>query len=91
MLLDLLKILIPAAAVVAGVAVVTAKVINERTLRKKAKEKYEKAFKLLIIEKKRNAVNVGIFDKNQCKLGELEVRSEAEVSDSISVGQVIYC
>lgn len=94
MLSDLLKILLPAAAgvaVVAGLAAVTVKVVNERTLRRKAKEKYENAFKLLIMEKKRNAVKVGIFDKEQCKLGELEVRSDEEVNDSISVNQVIYC
>lgn len=94
MLSDLLKILLPAAvgvAAVAGLAAVTVKVVNERTLRKKAKEKYEKAFKLLIMEKKRNAVKVGIFDEKQYKLGEMEVRSDEEVSDSISVNQVIYC
>lgn len=90
MWLNLLKIIVPAVAAV-GIAAVTVKVVNERTLRKKAKEKYEKAFKLLIMEKKRNAVKVGIFDKAQCELGELTVRADREVSDSIFVGQVICC
>ena len=38
--------------------------ISEETLVENVEEEYPDAFKLLIKEKKKNAVNVGIFDED---------------------------
>ena len=53
-------------------------------------EQYPDAFKLLIKEKKKNAVNVGIFDEDNEHLDDVEITSTKGVSKSLRKGQVIY-
>lgn len=64
--------------------------IDEDSLRNCVSDEYENAFKILIKEKKSQAIDVGIFtDKNEL-LDEGEIRSESGVSSSLYKGQVIY-
>ena len=64
--------------------------ISEETLVEKVEEEYPDAFKLLIKEKKKNAVNVGIFDEDNEHLDDVEITSTKGVSKSLRKGQVIY-
>ena len=64
--------------------------ISEETLVEKVEEEYPDAFKLLIKEKKKNAVNVGIFDEDNEHLDDMEITSSKGVSKSLHKGQTIY-
>ena len=64
--------------------------ISEETLVENVEEEYPDAFKLLIKEKKKNAVNVGIFDEDNEHLDDMEITSSKGVSKSLRKGQVIY-
>lgn len=65
--------------------------IDEFVLQDAVREQYPEAFKLMIKEKKKTAVNVGIFDEYDDTI-EANVLFETEqgVSDSLYVGQEIY-
>ncbi len=65
--------------------------IDEFVLKDAVREEYPEAFKLMIKEKKKTAVNVGIFDECDDTI-EANVLFETEqgVSDSLYVGQEIY-
>ena len=64
--------------------------ICEDTLADNIEEEYPDAFKLLIKEKKKNAVNVGIFDEDNEHLDDMEITSSKGVSKSLHKGQTIY-
>ena len=64
--------------------------ISEETLVENVEEEYPDAFKLRIKEKKKNAVNVGIFDEDNEHLDDMEITSSKGVSKSLRKGQVIY-
>lgn len=64
--------------------------IDDDTLTESIEEEYEDAFKLLIKEKKKNAVKVGIFDEENDLLDDVEIQSNSGVSDSLYKGRVIY-
>ena len=64
--------------------------ISKETLVENVEDEYPDAFKLLIKEKKKNAVNVGIFDKDNEHLDDVEITSSKGVSKSLRKGQVIY-
>ena len=64
--------------------------LSEDKLVEEAEEQYPDAFKLLIKEKKKNAVNVGIFDEDNEHLDDVEITSTKGVSKSLRKGQVIY-
>lgn len=91
MLWDVLKIVGAAIPVVALSYLACKGIIDAGFLKKRIKEECPDSFKILIKEKKKNAVKVGIFDENECGLGDMTVKSEEGVSDSIYEGQVIYC
>ena len=65
--------------------------ISEETLVENVEEEYPDAFKLRIKEKKKNAVNVGIFDEDNEHLDDMEITSSKGVSKSLRKGQVIMC
>ena len=65
--------------------------LSEDKLVEEVEEQYPDAFKLLIKEKKKNAVNVGIFDKDNEHLYDVEITSSKGVSKSLRKGQVIMC
>ena len=64
--------------------------LSEDQLVEEVEEQYPDAFKLLIKEKKKNAVNVGIFDEDNEHLDDVEITSTKGVSKSLRKGQVIY-
>ena len=64
--------------------------LSEDKLVVEVEEQYPDAFKLLIKEKKKNAVNVGIFDEDNEHLDDVEITSTKGVSKSLRKGQVIY-
>lgn len=64
--------------------------LSEDKLVEEVEEQYPDAFKLLIKEKKKNAVNVGIFDEDNEHLDDVEITSTKGVSKSLRKGQVIY-
>ena len=64
--------------------------LSEDKLVEEVEEQYPEAFKLLIKEKKKNAVNVGIFDEDNEHLDDMEITSSKGVSKSLHKGQTIY-
>ena len=64
--------------------------LSEDKLVEEVEEQYPDAFKLLIKEKKKNAVNVGIFDEDNEHLDDVEITSTKGVSKSLRKGQIIY-
>ena len=64
--------------------------LSEDKLVEEVEEQYPDAFKLLIKEKKKNAVNVGIFDEDNEHLDDVEITSTKGVSKSLRKEQVIY-
>ena len=77
----------------AGGAVLSAIVdwfIDEDSLGEAISEEYDDAFKLLIKDKKRNAVKVGIYDEDNDVIDDSEIQSESGISESIYKGLVIY-
>lgn len=90
---SILSILLGAAAGVA-IGYATYKivgVINRRRIEQAAKEKFDRAFKAIIKEKKKNAVKVGIFDSNNTVIAsDYTIESDQGVASDIYVGQTIY-
>ena len=67
------------------------KIIDATTLEDEVKIKYPNALKLLIKEKKKHAVNVGIFGENEdCIEDSVDITSDKGVSDELYVGQEIW-
>ena len=64
--------------------------LSEDKLVEEVEEQYPDAFKLRIKEKKKNAVNVGIFDEDDEHLDDVEITSSKGVSKSLHKGQTIY-
>ena len=64
--------------------------LSEDKLVEEVEEQYPDAFKLLIKEKKKNAVNVGIFDEDDEHLDDVEITSTKGVSKSLRKGKTIY-
>ena len=65
-------------------------ILDEDSIKDEVAKNYEEAFKLLIKQKKKKAVKVGIFDEEDDLIENLEIKSEKGVSSSIHKGQVIY-
>lgn len=65
--------------------------IDKFVLAEVVSEQYPDAFKLMIKKKKKNAVNVGIFDEyDETIEANVQFQTEQGVSDSLYVGQEIY-
>lgn len=64
--------------------------LSSDTLSDAVREKEPDAFKVLIKEKKKNAVNVGIFDKDNEHINDMEITTSKGVSKSLHKGQTIY-
>ena len=64
--------------------------LSEDKLVEEVEKQYPDAFKLLIKEKKKNAVNVGIFDEDDEQLDDVEITSTKGVSKSLRKGKVIF-
>lgn len=64
--------------------------LSSDTLADAVREEEPDAFKVLIKEKKKNAVNVGIFDEDNEHLNDMEITTSKGVSRSLRKGQTIY-
>ncbi len=65
--------------------------LDEGTLSNEVHIRYPDALKLLIEERKKNAVKVGIFGEDEIVIESgVEISSSEGVSDNLHVGQVIY-
>lgn len=64
--------------------------LSEDKLVEEVEKEYPDAFKLRIKEKKKNAVNVGIFDEDDEHLDDVEITSTKGVSKSLRKGKVIF-
>ncbi len=64
--------------------------IDDESLKNCIEEEYDNAFYILIEEKKKSAVKVGIFDYEEDRIEDVELQSESGVSSSLYEGQVIY-
>ena len=74
-----------------GVSVlVSTVVITIDSLKNDVKNEYPDAFKMLIKEKKKDAVKVGIFDKTNSHIEDIEITSNKGVSNNLHQGQTIY-
>ena len=74
-----------------GVSVlVSTVVISMDSLKNDVKNEYPDAFKMLIKEKKKDAVKVGIFDKTNSHIEDIEITSNKGVSNNLHQGQTIY-
>ena len=74
-----------------GVSVlVSTVVISIDSLKNDVKNEYPDAFKMLIKEKKKDAVKVGIFDKTNSHIEDVEITSNKGVSNNLHQGQYIY-
>lgn len=79
------------AAVGAGIGFIIGCFIDDDTLRSEIGLRYDDAFILLIEEKKKKSVCVGIFDEEEDIIADgVEIESEQGVSDDLYVGQIIY-
>lgn len=66
------------------------KVVDAFSVKEEVKKRCPNALKIQILEKKQNAVNVGIFNNATTMSQKVSIQSNQGVSDSIHVGQVIY-
>lgn len=74
-----------------GVSIlVSTVVISIDSLKNDVKNEYPDAFKMLIKEKKKDAVKVGIFDKTNSHIEDIEITSNKGVSNNLHQGQTIY-
>jgi len=64
--------------------------LSPETLGEAVKKEEHDAFKVLIKEKKKNAVNVGIFDEDNEYINDMEITSSKGVSRSLRKGQIYY-
>lgn len=65
--------------------------LDEDSIKNEVQTHYPDALKLLIQEKKKNAVKVGIFEENKEDIAtEIEISSSQGVSNNLYVGQEIY-
>lgn len=65
-------------------------VIDLFTVKQQVKQKVPQAFKMKILEKKKNAIDVGIYGKNNNPLSKVRIESNDGVSEELQAGQEYY-
>lgn len=71
--------------------IVMAAILDEESIKENVVKKFPEAFKILIKQKKKKAVNVGIFNKSDSEIkSDVKIEAQEGVAESIYVGQVIY-
>ena len=65
-------------------------VIDLFTVKEQVKQKVPGAFKMIIQEKRKNSVDVGIFSKNNQPLSKMRIESNDGVSNELRLGQEYY-
>lgn len=72
------------------VGVTVCGIIDAFTIKKEVKTKCPDAFKILILKKKKTAVDVGIFDKNEQPQQRMTIESSEGISEGLYEGQELY-
>lgn len=85
----MISILIIGMAVLLGsvVTIVTTALVNALFLRNEIKNRYKEAAKAIIKSKDVNIVYVDVYNQDNKKIQELEIKSETGIDNSISEGQ----
>lgn len=85
----MISILIIGMAVLLGsvVTIVTTALVNALFLRNEIKNRYKEAAKAIIKSKDVNVVYVDVYNQDNKKIQELEIKSETGIDNSISEGQ----
>lgn len=66
-------------------------IIDVFSIRESVNMKCPQALKVQILEKKKHAVNVGIFGNNNVMIAKEEIVSSEGVAEELYKGQIIYC
>lgn len=75
-----------------GIAWVVNKIIDKRELKKQLEAKRKGAFKALIMEKRNNAVDIGLFTKSQSNIEEkMTIKSDKGIGNDVYKGMVLEC
>lgn len=69
------------------VTIVTTALVNALFLRNEIKNRYKEAAKAIIKSKDVNVVYVDVYNQDNKKIQELEIKSETGIDSSISEGQ----
>ena len=69
------------------VTIVTKALVNALFLRNEIKNRYKEAAKAIIKSKDVNVVYVDVYNQDNKKIQELEIKSETGIDNSISEGQ----
>lgn len=69
------------------VPIVTTALVNALFLRNEIKNRYKEAAKAIIKSKDVNVVYVDVYNQDNKKIQELEIKSETGIDNSISEGQ----
>lgn len=69
------------------VTIVTTALVNVLFLRNEIKNRYKEAAKAIIKSKDVNVVYVDVYNQDNKKIQELEIKSETGIDNSISEGQ----
>ena len=69
------------------VTIVTTALVNALFLRNEIKNRYKEAAKAIIKPKDVNVVYVDVYNQDNKKIQELEIKSETGIDNSISEGQ----
>ena len=85
----MISIFITGMAVLLGsvVTIVTTALVNVLFLRNEIKNRYKEAAKAIIKSKDVNVVYVDVYNQDNKKIQELEIKSETGIDNSISEGQ----
>ena len=85
----MISIFIIGIAVLLGsvVTIVTTALVNALFLRNEIKNRYKEAAKAIIKSKDVNVVYVDVYNQDNKKIQELEIKSETGIDNSISEGQ----
>lgn len=85
----MISIFIIGMAVLLGsvVTIVTTALVNVLFLRNEIKNRYKEAAKAIIKSKDVNVVYVDVYNQDNKKIQELEIKSETGIDNSISEGQ----
>ena len=76
-----------AVLLVSVVTIVTTALVNALFLRNEIKNRYKEAAKAIIKSKDVNVVYVDVYNQDNKKIQELEIKSETGIDNSISEGQ----
>lgn len=73
-----------------AVVIVIHRYLTASVIREKVAEEYPNAFTAKIKKKKKDAIDVGIFDKQNNELDEVSFKSSKGIDKSLRKGQVIH-